>query len=128
MQSPALEVQASLSKNTAMNGHSTRTPHIAIIGCGVSGLRCADILQQRGAKVTILEARDRIGGRIHQIETGGHTVDLGANWIHEPNKNPIAELAKQSNTVTFERPAEQATFSRYGVRFSDAIAVQLKTT
>lgn len=40
------------------------TPHIGIIGAGISGLRCADILIQNGARVTILEARDRIGGRV----------------------------------------------------------------
>jgi phytoene dehydrogenase-like protein len=85
-----------------MNGQISRAPHVAIVGCGVSGLRCADILLQSGAKVTILEARDRIGGRLHQIESGGYLVDLGANWIHEPNNNPIVQLAKQSNTVTFE--------------------------
>lgn len=41
-----------------------KTPHVGVIGAGVSGLRCADILGQNGAKVTILEARDRIGGRV----------------------------------------------------------------
>jgi phytoene dehydrogenase-like protein len=42
----------------------TTNPHIGIIGAGISGLRCADILIQNGARVTILEARDRIGGRV----------------------------------------------------------------
>jgi NADPH-dependent 2,4-dienoyl-CoA reductase/sulfur reductase-like enzyme len=41
-----------------------KIPHVGVIGAGVSGLRCADILGQNGAKVTILEARDRIGGRV----------------------------------------------------------------
>lgn len=41
-----------------------KVPHVGIIGAGISGLRCADILTQNGAKVTILEARDRIGGRV----------------------------------------------------------------
>jgi phytoene dehydrogenase-like protein len=44
-----------------------RKPHIGIIGAGVAGLRCADILTQHGAKVTILEGRDRIGGRVFEI-------------------------------------------------------------
>lgn len=39
-------------------------PHVGVIGAGLSGLRCADILAQNGARVTILEARDRIGGRV----------------------------------------------------------------
>jgi NADPH-dependent 2,4-dienoyl-CoA reductase/sulfur reductase-like enzyme len=41
-----------------------KVPHVGIIGAGISGLRCADILARNGAKVTILEARDRIGGRV----------------------------------------------------------------
>lgn len=41
-----------------------KAPHIGIIGAGISGLRCADLLIQKGAQVTILEARDRIGGRV----------------------------------------------------------------
>lgn len=39
-------------------------PHVGIIGAGFAGLRCADILIKNGARVTILEARDRIGGRV----------------------------------------------------------------
>ena len=39
-------------------------PHICIVGAGISGLRCADILLQEGFKVTFLEARERIGGRV----------------------------------------------------------------
>lgn len=39
-------------------------PHVCIIGAGFAGLRCADILLQQGVKVTIFEARNRIGGRV----------------------------------------------------------------
>lgn len=42
-------------------------PHVGVIGAGLAGLRCADILIQNGARVTILEARNRIGGRVGQI-------------------------------------------------------------
>lgn len=41
---------------------------IGIIGGGVSGLRCADVLLQNGYKVTIIEARDRLGGRVSTRE------------------------------------------------------------
>lgn len=39
------------------------TTKIGIIGGGISGLRCADVLLEQGFEVTILEARDRLGGR-----------------------------------------------------------------
>lgn len=72
------------------------------MGAGVAGLRCADTLTQRGFQVTIIEARNRIGGRVHQTTLpSGHTVDLGANWIHgaDPN-NPIFQIALKTKTET----------------------------
>lgn len=45
-----------------------KIPHICVIGAGVAGLRCADILLQHGVKVTILEGRDRVGGRVCSIQ------------------------------------------------------------
>lgn len=41
-----------------------RVPHVCIIGAGFAGLRCADVLSSRGIEITILEGRDRIGGRV----------------------------------------------------------------
>ena len=43
------------------NGHSL---HVCVVGAGISGLRCAEHLIRHGMKVTIIEARDRIGGRV----------------------------------------------------------------
>lgn len=42
----------------------SRVLHVGIVGAGISGLRCANVLLNRGFKVTILEARDTIGGRV----------------------------------------------------------------
>lgn len=53
-------------------------PHVGIIGAGLSGLRCADILLQNGARVTILEARDRIGGRVGFSPA---IRDISAFWV-----------------------------------------------
>ena len=60
-------------------GNST----IFIIGAGASGLMAGCILVKAGYKVTILEARDRIGGRIHTItDDQGRKIELGAEFIH----------------------------------------------
>jgi monoamine oxidase len=45
---------------------SETRPRVGIVGAGISGLRCADVLLSRGFDVTILEARNRIGGRVCQ--------------------------------------------------------------
>jgi phytoene dehydrogenase-like protein len=67
----------------------------------VAGLRCAALLHEYGFEVTILEARERIGGRLHQVTlSSGHVVDAGPNWIHGTEGNPIMELAKDTNTST----------------------------
>lgn len=55
-------------------------PSIGIVGAGLAGLRCADVLLQQGFKVTLFDARDRIGGRVAQSNHLGHLVDLGPNW------------------------------------------------
>jgi NADPH-dependent 2,4-dienoyl-CoA reductase/sulfur reductase-like enzyme len=49
---------------------------VGIVGAGFAGLRCADVLLQHGFKVTILEARNRLGGRVGQSWHLGHPVDL----------------------------------------------------
>jgi len=41
-----------------------RTLHVCVVGAGFAGLRCAEVLVNRGIKVTILEGRDRLGGRV----------------------------------------------------------------
>ena len=42
----------------------TRKPRVAIVGAGFAGMRAADVLLKHGVKVTIFEARDRVGGRV----------------------------------------------------------------
>ncbi|KAL6815503.1 FAD/NAD(P)-binding domain-containing protein [Trichoderma sp. SZMC 28013] len=75
-------------------------PHVGIVGAGLAGLRCADILLQNGFQVTIIEGRDRIGGRLYQERLGnGRLVDMGPNWIHGTDDNPMLDLAKQTGTA-----------------------------
>ncbi|KAH7132347.1 hypothetical protein B0J11DRAFT_224632 [Dendryphion nanum] len=92
----------------------SRIPHVCIVGAGLAGLRCADILLNHGVKVTILEGRNRIGGRVSQSDALGHSVDLGPNWIHGTETNPILDLAKETNTVVMNWDGRQAMFDQTG--------------
>lgn len=60
------EQAARLSANTMIRRllPAGRMPHVCVVGAGMAGLRCADVLTKRDVKVTLLEARDRIGGRV----------------------------------------------------------------
>ncbi len=71
---------------------------VLVIGAGFSGLTAARVLHQAGASVLLLEARDRVGGRIKAGEIAGLSVDLGGMW-QGGGQRRLAALA-----------------SRYGVR------------
>ncbi|MDX2400223.1 flavin monoamine oxidase family protein [Microbacterium algeriense] len=64
-----------------------------VVGAGVAGLTAARLLQDAGRRVIVLEARDRVGGRVHTDRTSG-TVDLGASWIHGVTGSPVAAAAE----------------------------------
>lgn len=68
--------------------------NIIIIGAGIAGLAAARQLKSSGFEVTVLEGKNRIGGRIYTDKSLGLPIDLGAAWIHGINKNPIAKLAQ----------------------------------
>lgn len=56
-------------------------PKIVIIGAGVAGIAAARKLLERGFRnILVLEAENRIGGRIQTIPFGANVVDLGAQW------------------------------------------------
>lgn len=68
-------------------------PSVLVLGAGISGLSAASILKKHGYQVTVLEARNRIGGRLW-TESG---VELGAQWIHGTEGNPLTNLVHEYN-------------------------------
>ena len=86
-----------------------------MVGAGLAGLRCADILLQYGFKVTVLEGRNRIGGRVHQERLqNGYLADLGPNWIHGTKGNPILDIASETKTETGSWDTQSFMFDEFG--------------
>ncbi|MBN8681189.1 MAG: FAD-dependent oxidoreductase [Chitinophagales bacterium] len=79
---------------------------VLVIGAGIAGLAAARQLQNRGFKVTVLEAQDRVGGRLRSNRSLGIAFDEGASWIHGVQGNPIATLAEQAGMTTFHTDDE----------------------
>ena len=75
---------------------------VIVIGAGMAGLAAGRKLVASGVSVTVLEARDRIGGRVWTDVFDGIPLDMGAGWIHGPGGgNPISALAKQVGAKTY---------------------------
>ncbi|KAB1658042.1 FAD-dependent oxidoreductase [Pseudoclavibacter chungangensis] len=73
-----------------------------VVGAGVAGLTAARLLHRAGRRVVILEARDRVGGRVWTDRSDGHMTDLGASWIHGITDNPVAAAAAAFGMRTVE--------------------------
>lgn len=88
------------ARKPAFDGN--RSESIIVIGAGVAGIAAARTLVDQGYdRVTVLEGRDRVGGRVWTSQHWPDApMDLGASWIHGPRGNPIKELARQAEART----------------------------
>ncbi|XP_016999960.2 peroxisomal N(1)-acetyl-spermine/spermidine oxidase isoform X1 [Drosophila takahashii] len=73
---------------------------ILIVGAGASGIAAATrLLENNFGNVQILEAENRIGGRIQTICFGDNVVDVGAQWCHGKQRNCVYEMVKDMGVV-----------------------------
>ena len=85
-------------------------PDVAVIGAGAAGIGAARRLGEAGSvSVLVLEARDRVGGRVHTIAPARFPLDRGAEWLHSADRNPLSPIAQHHGFSVHRRPPEWTT-------------------
>ncbi|WP_284704229.1 flavin monoamine oxidase family protein [Nocardioides bruguierae] len=85
---------------------------VVVIGAGIAGLTCANALLTAGVDVVLVEARDRVGGRLRTVDVDGHPADLGGSWVHHPEDNPLTDWLALAGVPSIVDPT--------GTRFTGA--------
>lgn len=81
----------------AFASNSSPKTDVIIIGAGMSGLAAAQKLKQQNYQVLVLEAKNRIGGRILTQSGWGTATELGGSWLHSSKVNPLVPIIKKEN-------------------------------
>jgi monoamine oxidase len=95
----------------------TSATDVLVIGGGVSGLTAARQLTSAGLHVTLLEARDRLGGRIWTHQTQDYPVELGAEFVHGRPDEILALAAEAALPIA---PAEGGFHRKIDGAWADA--------
>jgi len=94
----------------------TRDADLVVIGAGLAGLSAARAAAAAGASVVVVEARDRVGGRVLNEDIGGgNVVEVGGQWIG-PTQDRLAALAAKLGVETFPTHGEGENVIEYGGR------------
>lgn len=89
-----------------MDAGDTRDADVVVVGAGFSGLAAARAAAAGGARVVVLEARERVGGRVdiaHPVD--GVALDLGGTWAG-PGQDRVGALAREFGIATIPQHAE----------------------
>lgn len=73
---------------------------VVVVGAGPAGLRVAGLLHDAGRSVVVLEARDRVGGRLLSVRSGDRRFDLGATWFW-PHERRVSTLVTELHLDVF---------------------------
>lgn len=94
----------------AVSACKTHGRKVVVVGAGIAGLSAARDLAQGGCNVVVVEARERIGGRVHTSRLWPDLpIDLGASWIHGVEGNPVTALASEAEAAFVGTSYDSAT-------------------
>src|ERR1041385_4236881 len=86
-----------------------RMKDVPIIGGGIAGLGAATALLRAKCPVTLLEAKTRLGGRIHTVRDGALPIELGAEFIHGHSPSLLSAI-EAAGLSTHEVPERHRLF------------------
>jgi len=81
------------------------TRDVVVIGAGAAGLTAANRLKRAGLSVAVLEARDRVGGRVWTDTIEGAMLEIGGQWV-SPDQDALIETIAELGLETFDRYRE----------------------
>ena len=81
------------------------TRDVLVIGAGAAGTTAANELRKAGLSVVVLEARDRIGGRLWTDVIDGAMLEIGGQWV-SPDQDALIETIDELGLETFSRYRE----------------------
>ncbi len=85
---------------------------VTVVGAGIAGLGCARMLAERGLRVCVVEARERVGGRVRTERVGGQggqIVELGAEFVHG-RPEELLHLIREAGLTLCERGGTSVAF------------------
>lgn len=84
---------------------------VVVIGAGAAGINAARHLIKRGLSVTVLEANNRIGGRVHtDTAVFGVPYDVGAHWLHNREDNSFVNYGLKNGFDLYEAPEREVFY------------------
>lgn len=87
---------------------------VAVVGMGAAGIQAARILEAKGHSLELFDARDRVGGRLHTIESEGLLYDAGGEWIDADHKRSLELVADLGGRLYSREESEPYTFALQG--------------
>ena len=86
-------------------------PEVVIIGAGIAGLEAARTLHSKGISFVVVEANNRIGGRVHtNNDIFGVPFDMHAHWMSYPSGNPLIKYGKNNGFDIYRDPRVSKSF------------------
>ncbi len=86
-------------------------PDVVIVGAGIAGIEAAKTLHEQGISFVVVEADNRIGGRVYtNNDIFGVPFDMHAHWMMYPRGNPLIEYAIDNGFTVYKEPHESRAF------------------